>query len=250
MTARAGTPKFAFGDTAKRARGELHDRRDCVFAQRRGAQVPSHRLGELGDQGVHRRGRGCHRLPVAVGQQRGGGVGGCDVGRGRRKAVKCGRHELGVERSGDTQCTHPRLGRRVFGELLQRGQPAGSDDLAGGVAVCRDQVELLEATQHLGLVAAEHRRHAGRLGGAGLGHLGAAGGGQRDGVVGGYHTGDCVGRDFADGVAGHDDVLAGEHASARQFLVGQQSRGDDQWLGDRGVGDLLGRGGGAQPGKI
>ncbi|COX14201.1 Uncharacterised protein [Mycobacterium tuberculosis] len=46
------------------------------------------------------------------------------------------------------------------------------------------------------------------------------------------------------------DVLAGEHASARQFLVGQQSRGDDQWLGDRGVGDLLGRGGGAQPGKI
>lgn len=80
--------------------------------------------------------------------------------------------------------------------------------------------------------------------------FGAAGGGQRDGVVGGYHTGDCVGRDFADGVAGHDDVLAGEHASARQFLVGQQSRGDDQWLGDRGVGDLLGRGGGAQPGKI
>ena len=80
----------------------------------------------------------------------------------------------------------------------------GRDDLTGGVAVGGNQVELLETDQHVGLVAAEHRGHAGRLDGAGLGHLGAAGSGQRDGVIGGQYTGDRVGRDLADRVTGDD----------------------------------------------
>ena len=109
---------------------------------------------------------------------------------------------------------------------------AGGDDLAGGVAVGGDQVELLEAGQHLGLVTAEHRGHAGRLDGAGLGHLGAAGGGQRDGVIGGHHAGDRVGGDLADGVAGHDRSRpAGEQAAPGQLLVSQQGGRNDQAAG-------------------
>ena len=209
LTARVGTPaKFAFGDAGESPRrGELHDRRDIALTQRRGAQVPAHRLGQLSDQLFHRLGGRAHRLSVAVGQQRGGRLGGRDVRRRGGVPVEGRGHELGVERAGHAQRAHPGLRRRVFGELVQRAQPAGGDDLAGGVAVGGDQVELLEACQHLGLVAAEHRGHAGRLVGAGLGHLRAAGGGQRDGVVGGQHTGDRVGGDFADRVAGNDTVL-------------------------------------------
>ena len=75
-------------------------------------------------------------------------------------------------------CAHPGLGRRVLSQLLQRRDRSGGHDLAGGVAVGGNQVEGLEAGQHLGLVAAQHRGHAGRLDGAGLGHLGAADGGE------------------------------------------------------------------------
>ena len=90
---------------------------------------------------------------------------------------------------------------------------AGGHDLAGGVAVGRDQVEVIEAGEHLGLVAAEHGGHAGGLERAGLGHLGAAGGGQRDGVVGGDDAGDRVGGDLADRMAGDDGLGVGEQAA-------------------------------------
>ena len=82
--------------------------------------------------------------------------------------------------------------------------------------------------------------------GARLGHLRAAGGGQRDGVVGGDHAGDRVGGDLADGVAGRDEVTSGQQAALGQLLLGKQRRGHDQRLGHGGVGDLLGRRGGAE----
>src|SRR5580700_7121619 len=50
---------------------------------------------------------------AAVGQQRGGGLGGRDDGRRGSVGVKCRRHVLGVERSGHAEGAHPGLGRRV-----------------------------------------------------------------------------------------------------------------------------------------
>ncbi len=155
-----------------------------------------------------------------------------------------------VERAGGGQLAHPRLGRRVLGELGQRLEAAGGDDLAGGVAVGGDQFEVLQRGEHLGLVATEHRGHAGGLVVAGLGHLRAAGGGQLHGVVGADDAGDRVGGDLADGVAGDDQFRRGQQAAAGQFLMREQRGRDHQGLGDRGVGDLLGGRGGAESGQV
>ena len=65
------------------------------------------------------------------------------------------------------------------------------------------------------------------------------------------HTGDGVGGDLADGMAGDDCVLgSGQQAALSQFLVSQQRRGHHQRLGDGGIGDLLGGRGGAEAGQI
>ncbi len=128
-----------------------------------------------------------------------------------------------MERAGDAQCAHPGLLWRVFGKLVQRAQPAGGHDLAGGVAVGRDQVELFESREHLGLVAAENGGHAGRLVGAGLGHLRTAGGGQRDGVIGGDDSGDRVGGDFTHRVACDDKFFPGEPVAGEQPLLASSS---------------------------
>ena len=139
-------PKFAFGDAGERSRGrELDDRRHVRLPQCLGAQVPAHRPGQLGHQLAHRVGGRGDRLAVGVRQQGGGRFGGRDIRRGGGVAVGGRRHEVGVERAGGGQLADPRLGRRVLGELVQRGQAAGGDDLAGGVAVGGDQVEVLEA---------------------------------------------------------------------------------------------------------
>ena len=68
---------------------------------------------------------------VEVGQQDPGRVGGGDAGR-RRPASAClgRRHVRRVERAGHLQRDDPRLGRRLGGELLQRVERAGGDDLA------------------------------------------------------------------------------------------------------------------------
>ena len=167
---------------------------------------------------LHRVGRRAHRLAVGVAQQRGSRFRGGDVGRGGGISVGGRRHEVGVECAGGGQLAHPRLLRRVLGELGQRVEAAGGDDLSGGVAVGRDQLEVLERAEHLGLVAAQHRGHAGRLDGTGLGHLRAAGGGQRDGVVGGDDAGDRVGRDLTDGVSGDDDLRSSVPASRPRLV--------------------------------
>ena len=146
--------------------------------------------------------------------------------------------------------THARLLRRILGQLAQGGQAARSDDLARRIAVRGHQVQRFEAAQHLGLFAAEHRGHAGGLGGARLGHLGAAGGGQRNGVVAGDHAGDRVGGDLTDGVPGCDEVASGQQAALGQLFPRQQRRGHDQRLCHRGIGDLLGRRGGAEAGQV
>src|ERR1700759_2936131 len=108
-----------------------------------------------------------------------------------------------------------------------RTQAAGGHDLTGSVAVGGNQVELLEAGQHLGFVTAENGGHAGRLVGAGLGHLRAAGGGQSNGVVWGDHTGDRVGGDLTDRVAGHNSVFACGQASLGELLVSKQRGRND-----------------------
>ena len=112
----------------------------------------------------------------------------------------------GVEGAGGGQLADPGLGGRILGQLVERRQRARGDDLARGVPVGRDQVEFLEAGEHLGLVSTEHRGHAGRLERAGLGHLGAAGRGQLDGVVGRDDAGDGRGGELADRVPGHHGV--------------------------------------------
>ena len=98
------------------------------------------------------------------------------------------------------------LRRRILGQFVQRRHRTCGDDLSGGVPVGRNQIQGVEPGEHLGLVAAEQRRHPGGFERAGLGHLGAAGGRQRYGVVGGDDAGDGVGGDLADGVSGDDNL--------------------------------------------
>jgi hypothetical protein len=108
-------------------------------------------------------------------------------------------------------------------------------------------------SQHLGFLAAQYRRHSSRLVGTSLGHFGTAGGGQRDGIVGGDDAGDRGCRYFADGVTCDDDLGSGIAEGSRaldQLLVREQGGRHHQGLRDRGVGDLLGRRGRAQPHQI
>ena len=55
---------------------------------------------------------------------------------------------------------------------------------------------------------------------------------------------------IADGVARDGQLGTGEEAAPGQLLVGEQCGGDNQGLGDGGVGDLFGGGGGAQAGEV
>ena len=201
-------PKFAFGDSGERAGGrELDDRRHIRL------DAWSRCTGPSAPAGSAVRPAWSWRRPPRRPAGRRRWTAACAVGsavvtprprrRSRRWPAPC---SAVWNAPAVASCAHPRLLRRILGELVQRGQAAGGHDLAGGVAVGGDQVQRLEAGQHLGLVAAEHRGHAGGLDRARLGHLGAAGGGQRDGVVGGDHAGDRVGGDLADGVAGDDEV--------------------------------------------
>ncbi|SKU07754.1 Uncharacterised protein [Mycobacteroides abscessus subsp. abscessus] len=157
---------------------------------------------------------------------------------------------MGVEGTGGGELAYAGLGRRILGQLLQRRDAAGGDDLSDGVAVGGNQFEGFEALQHLCLVAAQHGRHTGGVQRAGLGHLGAAGSGQGDGLIGRDDPGDGIGGDLAHGVAGDDGGLGVEVTALVQLVIGQQGQCDDQRLGDGGVGDLLGGGGGSQAHQI
>ena len=157
---------------------------------------------------------------------------------------------MGVERAGGGQRTHPGFLWRVLGELGQGVESAGGHDLTGGVAVGRDQLEIVErasttassppstAAMPVGSAAQALAISAPRV---------AA---KRDGVVGGDDTGHGVGGDLTDGVSGDRRLGSGEQAAVLQFPVCQQSRGDDKWLCHGGVGDFLGRRGGTEPGQV
>ena len=82
---------------------------------------------------------------------------------------------------------------------------------------------------------------------AGGGHLGAAAGGEGHGVDRGQRAGDGGGGQLADAVPGHD-ALAG--VVEAELAGGEHAERDDQRLGDRGVLDLVGVGGGAEPVEV
>ena len=154
-------------------------------------------------------------------------------------------HERGVERARHLQRDDPGPGGRLGGELAQAVQRSGGDDLTGAVAVGREQPVCLDRGDDLGRVAAEDGAHAGRFEGAGGGHLPAAYPGEGDRGLGGQHPGEGGGTELADAVAGDQaDVVHG------QVLGGQQGGGDEQWLGARGVPDLVGVGLGAEVDEI
>ncbi len=81
-----------------------------------------------------------------------------------RSAATAGRHVPGVECPGHLQRPQPRAGRRVRREGLQVGQRPGRHDLPRPVDVGGRQAVPGDGREHRLLVAAEHRRHPGRLG--------------------------------------------------------------------------------------
>ena len=107
-----------------------------------------------------------------------------------------------MERAGHLQGDDPGLGRRLGGQFGQRVQGARRDDLAGAVAVGREQAEPVDRGQHLVLVAAEDGAHPALHEPAGGGHLPAADPGQRDRGLGRQHTGQRGRAELTDAVAG------------------------------------------------
>ena len=151
-------------------------------------------------------------------------------------------HERGVERAGHRQRDDPDAGRRVAASCSSAAIGAGRDDLATAVDVGADQVQLFQGGQHGVGVAAHQGGHPGGGERAGRAHRGAADGGQVDRVQRGQHAGERGGGEFADRVPGDD-----RPGRDGQGLRGQQCGGHHQRLGDRGVLDLVGAGGGAEP---
>ena len=93
------------------------------------------------------------------------------------------------------------------------------------------------------------RGHAGRGQRAGGGHLGAAARGEaRPRSAGDERAGDRGGGELADAVAGDDPLGAVRRGRAAPATIDAER--DDQRLGDRGVLDLVGVGGGAQPEQV
>jgi hypothetical protein len=210
----------------------------------------SHRTGaDLHDdplQPVAARG---HGGPVGVGEQHDRRVTHRDA-RGRLpQRGDGGRHVRGVERARHRERAQPRPGGRVRGQRGQLRRGPGGDDLARAVDVRGGEAVRLEHGEHLVLLAAEDRGHAGGLGGRGLGHGPAAHADQAHRVVGGNHPGDRPGGQFADAVPGRGTRLPPElgevttrctwAGSAAKRLGGGERGGDEQRLGDRGVGDLV-----------
>ena len=107
----------------------------------------------------------------------------------------------------DSQFASACLLGRIGDEFVDRCDVTGCDDLADGVAVRRDQIELVETCEDFLLVASEDGGHRGRLQRACVGHLGAAHGGERNGLVEGDHTGDGCRGELSDGVARDDSIV-------------------------------------------
>ncbi len=92
--------------------------------------------------------------------------------------------------------------RRLRGQLLQRGDRTGGDDLARAVAVGGIEPEPLEHGEHVVGIAAEHGAHAGGFQRARGGHLTATDRRELDGGVRAQHARDRGGGQLADRVAG------------------------------------------------
>ena len=95
-------------------------------------------------------------------------------------------------------------------------------------------------------VAAHQCGHAGGGERAGGAHRGAADGGQVDRVQDGQHPGERGGGELADRMPGDD----GTRRDGQRSAAASRARCHHQRLGDRGVLDLVGAGGGAEPDQI
>ena len=168
------------------------------------------------------------------------------LAEGRHGGLHVGR----VERTGDLEGDHPRTGRRVGAERVESVERAGGHDLTRAVDVGGRQPVAVDRGKDLVGVTTEHRAHAGRRGGAGLGHGATSQGDEAHGIRLRQHSGPCGGGDLADGVAGERTGTARGDGIRLVGRAGQRAQGEEagpheQRLGDGGVLDGVLVGGGA-----
>jgi hypothetical protein len=128
------------------------------------------------------------------------------------------------------------------GQLLRR---AGGDDLPRGVSVRRRQPVLLDRRGHVVRVPAEHRTHARRPHGTGVGHRPAPLADEHERLLGREDAGEGGGRQLADGVAGDGvgdpgRVVRLVERAGQEGGQGHEPGRDDERLRDGGVADRLG----------
>ena len=145
------------------------------------------------------------------------------VGRGAQLGDG-GCHVLGVERAGDLQRDHARLGRRGRGERGERVERAGRDHLPAAVDVRGHEPVLREQREDLVGVAAEDGAHAGGRRRRGAGHGGTADRDQAQRLVVREHAGDRCRGELADRVT---------RRRAEQRLRGEGQRSVGVELEDR-----------------
>ena len=154
-------------------------------------------------------------------------------------------HVVRVEGAGHGERADARAAGRRLGEFGEIRQGPGRDDLTGAVAVGGRETGRLDARHDLVRIAAEYGRHPGRGERARCGHLGSAASGEGNRRGRRERADDCGGGEFADAVPGRDRA-----AAQAERGCGDRAQCDDQWLGDRGVLDLVGPGRRAEPDQV
>ena len=256
--------------THQRARRrQLDDRGNAEVAERLHAAVPAHWRGYLVDEAADELGPVGDDAAVGVRQQAGAGLGRRETSGELMQAGDGRRHVAGVECAGHGQRAQPRTFGRVGGQCGELLGGAGRDHLAGRVDVGGGQAELGQLREYRISVTTQDGGHAGRVDRCGAGHGAAALAHEHQRRFRRKHAGQRGGGDLADTVAGDgSDVARDVVEAARQparglagnaelwlpvrekYGRGGEAGTDEKRLGDRGVSDLVGVGGGAQAGKV
>ena len=172
------------------------------------------------------------------------GIGAGHAGSDGAQSLDRRLHEAGVERPGDLQRDHPCALRRVRLERVEGGELTGHHDLAAAVEVRRLEPELVESSEQFGFVGADDGAHTGLHLGRGIRHREPALPHEAESVGLAEHSRAGRRGDLADGVPGDArDAIAAP--LGEQHAQSEQSGGDDERLGDRGVADGVGVGDGA-----
>ena len=200
------------------------------------------RRSDLGAAGQHG--------AVGIGQQRAVRVGG---GRGPRRGRAARPRPGAMNRVWNAPATGSRF------TLARSGGAASSASsaLTGPAATtwpapftfAGSRPSPANAAEHLVGLPTQHGAHPGRFERAGGGHLPAPHRGQGDRRVRGKHPGQGGRGQLPDRVAG-DRCVGRQRHLLRQPGRGQQRGRHDEWLGDRGVLDLVGGRLGAEPAQV